>query len=248
MNFDFSNKTIIITGASRGIGKQLSYSFAKNNANIVLISRSSESLKNLENELLKETKSVLSIPMDVSNFNCFSNAIKLIEKEFNHIDILINNAGITKDNLMLRMSENDWDDVIDVNLKGCFNGIKAVSKNMIRNKKGKIINISSIIGLTGNTGQSNYAASKAGIIGLTKSIAKEFASRNITVNAIAPGYIETDMTDNLNDKNKMEFIQKIPLKKLGSTQDVSDLVLFLCSKHANYITGQTITIDGGLTI
>ena len=247
MKIDFTNKTVIITGASKGIGKEIAINFASKKANIILISRDIKSLKKLEISLKKTTKSVLSIACDVSNLSSFIDAVKIVEKKFQKIDILINNAGITKDNLILRLNENDWEDVINVNLKGCFNGIKSVSRNMIRNKSGKIINISSIIGLTGNIGQSNYAASKAGIIGLTKSIAKEFASRNINVNAIAPGYIETDMTEKLDVKNKNQFIKNIPLNRLGKPKDVANLVLYLASEYSDYITGQTITIDGGLT-
>ena len=248
MNIDFSNQTVIITGASRGIGKDIATHFAKKNAKTVIISRDSLTLNNVAQELSEFNDYIMPIALDVSNLNSFNDAVKSIEKKFNTIDILINNAGITRDNLILRLKEEDWDKVININLKGCFNGMKAVSKNMIKNKKGKIINISSIIGLTGNVGQSNYAASKAGIIGLTKSIAKELSSRNINVNAIAPGYIETEMTNNLNDKNKTKFTNQIPLNRLGKTKDISNLVLYLASEYANYITGQTITIDGGLTI
>ena len=248
MNIDFSNQTVIITGASRGIGKDIATHFAKKNAKTVIISRDSLTLNNVAQELSEFNDYIMPIALDVSNLNSFNDAVKSIEKKFKTIDILINNAGITRDNLILRLKEEDWDKVININLKGCFNGMKAVSKNMIKNKKGKIINISSIIGLTGNVGQSNYAASKAGIIGLTKSIAKELSSRNINVNAIAPGYIETEMTNNLNDKNKTKFTNQIPLNRLGKTKDISNLVLYLASEYANYITGQTITIDGGLTI
>ena len=247
MKIDFTNKTVIITGASKGIGKEIALNFASKKANIVLISRDIESLKKIEHHIKKITKSVISIACDVSDLDSFTDAIKTTEKIFPKIDILINNAGITKDNLILRLNEKDWEDVINVNLKGCFNGIKSVSRNMIKNKSGKIINISSIIGLTGNIGQSNYAASKAGIIGLTKSIAKEFGSRNINVNAIAPGYIETNMTKKLDETNKNKFINNIPLKRLGKPKDVANLVLYLSSEYSDYITGQTITIDGGLT-
>ena len=246
MNIDFSNQTVIITGASRGIGKDIATHFAKKNAKTVIISRDSLTLNNVAQELSEFNDYIMPIALDVSNLNSFNDAVKSIEKKFNTIDILINNAGITRDNLILRLKEEDWDKVININLKGCFNGMKAVSKNMIKNKKGKIINISSIIGLTGNVGQSNYAASKAGIIGLTKSLAKEVGSRNINVNAIAPGYIETDMTDSLNDQSKQDFLNSIPLKRFGKTEEVANLVCFLCSNLSNYITGQVINIDGGL--
>ena len=198
MKIDFSNQTVIVTGASRGIGKDIATHFAKNNANTVIISRDPLILNKVAKKLRKFNNSIMPIALDVSDLDSFHDAVKSIEKKYNTIDILVNNAGITKDNLILRLKEEDWDNVININLKGCFNGIKSVSKNMIKNRKGKIINMSSIIGLTGNIGQSNYAASKAGIIGLTKSIAKELSSRNINVNAIAPGYIETDMTNQLN--------------------------------------------------
>ena len=238
MKIDFSNQTVIVTGASRGIGKDIATHFAKNNANTVIISRDSLILNKVAKKLRKFNNSIMPIALDVSDLDSFNDAVKSIEKKYNTIDILVNNAGITKDNLILRLKEEDWDNVINVNLKGCFNGIKSVSKNMIKNRKGKIINMSSIIGLTGNIGQSNYAASKAGIIGLTK----------INVNAIAPGYIETDMTNQLNEDNKTKFIDQIPLNRLGKTKDISNLVLYLASEYSNYITGQIITIDGGLTI
>ena len=248
MNYKFNNKTVVITGASRGIGKDIAIHFANLNANIVLISRNIADLKNLGCQLKSKSNKIKSLQLDVSSLDDFMEATKSIEKKFGSIDVLINNAGITKDNLILRLKESDWDSVINVNLKGCFNGIKAVSKYMLKQKTGKIINISSIIGLSGNIGQANYAASKAGIIGLTKSAAKELGSRNIQVNAIAPGYIETEMTDQLKAETKTNFINKIPLNKFGKVSDVSNLVLFLASNNSNYITGQTITIDGGLTI
>ena len=248
MNYNFNNKTVVITGASRGIGKDIATHFANLNANIVIISRNITELIKLENQLKNKSNKIESLQLDVSCLDDFIEATKLIEKKFGSIDVLVNNAGITKDNLILRLKESDWDSVINVNLKGCFNGIKAVSKYMLKEKTGKIINISSIIGLTGNIGQANYAASKAGIIGLTKSAAKELGSRNIQVNAIAPGYIETEMTDQLKTETKTKFINKIPLNKFGLVSDISNLVLFLASNNSNYITGQTITIDGGLTI
>tara|TARA_Y100001980_G_C14544458_1_gene323607 strand:- start:1307 stop:2053 length:747 start_codon:yes stop_codon:yes gene_type:complete len=248
MKFNFKNKTIVITGASRGIGKDIAINFANLNANLVLISRNIMELTKLKKQLNNKSNTILPLQLDVSCLDDFIEATKIIEKKFGSIDILINNAGITKDNLILRLKESDWDSVINVNLKGCFNGLKAVTKYMMKQKSGKIINISSIVGLTGNIGQANYAASKAGIIGLTKSAAKELGSRNIQVNAIAPGYIETEMTDKLNEETKENFINKIPLNKFGEVSDISNLVLFLASNNSNYITGQTITIDGGLTI
>ena len=174
--------------------------------------------------------------------------VKKILDKYKRVDILINNAGINKDNLLLRMSEKDWDDVVNVNLKGLFNFTKAVTKPMLKAKNGRIINISSIIGITGNTGQANYAATKAGIIGFTKSIAKELASRGITVNAIAPGYIQTDMTARLDDTAQQELITQIPLGTLGTPEDIAYTCLFLASDKAHYITGQTIVVDGGMTI
>ncbi len=247
--YNLKNKCAIITGSSRGIGKEIAINLAKNGCNIYLISRSINDLKVVKNEILSNYNvKVTAISLDISDFEDVNKAFESIISKENSIDILINNAGITKDNLIMRMSSEDWKKVIDINLNGYFNCSKSIIKQMIKQKNGKIINISSIIGQKGNSGQSNYAASKAGIIGLTKSIAKELSSRNINVNAIAPGYIETEMTNNLNDKNKTKFTNQIPLNRLGKTKDISNLVLYLASEYANYITGQTITIDGGLTI
>ncbi len=245
--YNLKNKCAIITGSSRGIGKEIAINLAKNGCNIYLISRSIDDLEVVKNEILSNYNvKVNAISLDISNFEDVNKTFESIISKEGSIDILINNAGITKDNLIMRMSSEDWKKVIDINLNGYFNCSKSIIKQMIKQKNGKIINISSIIGQKGNSGQSNYAASKAGIIGLTKSLAKEVGSRNINVNAIAPGYIETDMTDSLNDQSKQDFLNSIPLKRFGKTEEVANLVCFLCSNLSNYITGQVINIDGGL--
>jgi len=245
--YNLKNKCAIITGSSRGIGKEIAINLAKNGCNIYLISRSIDDLEIVKNEILSNYNvKVNAISLDISSFEDVNKAFESIISKESSIDILINNAGITKDNLIMRMSSEDWKKVIDINLNGYFNCSKSIIKQMIKQKNGKIINISSIIGQKGNSGQSNYAASKAGIIGLTKSLAKEVGSRNINVNAIAPGYIETDMTDSLNGQSKQDFLNSIPLKRFGKTEEVANLVCFLCSNLSNYITGQVINIDGGL--
>ena len=244
--FKLSNKTAIVTGASKGIGKEIAINLAQHGSNLILISRSLDSLKKTE-KLINTTYNVNveCISLDISNFdNTKKTFSKIISN--NRIDILVNNAGITRDNIILRMSEENWDDVINTNLKGCFNCCKFIIKHMIKHKEGKIINISSIIGQRGNSGQINYAASKAGIIALTKSLAKEVGSRNINVNAIAPGYIQTDMTNTLNDNQKQKFLNNISLNRFGTCKEVANLVCFLASDFANYITGEVINIDGGL--
>ncbi len=246
MKFNFNNKTVVVTGASRGIGKTIAISFAQLGANVVLLSRSKIALNKVQKIIKKNGGSSISIPTDVSNFNNFQSSINIAIDKFKEINILINNACITKDNLLLRLKTDDWDTVMDINLKGCFNGIKSVAKHMIKQRYGKIINITSIVGITGNAGQSNYSASKAGIIGLTKSAAKELGSRKITVNAVAPGYIKTEMTSSLSDEVSQNFIDNIPLNRFGTPQNVADLVLFLASDNADYITGQVVTVDGGM--
>ena len=246
MNLNLKNKVVIITGASRGIGKSIAKGFFDNNCKVALISRNKKDLIDTKNVIGAKSNNIQLFPCDISNFSGVQNVIDKVIKYYGNIDILINNAGITKDNLILRMKEEDWDTVVDVNLKGCFNTVKAVVKQMIRNKKGSIINISSVIGLIGNAGQTNYAASKAGIFGLTKSLAKELGSRNITVNAIAPGYVETSMTEKLSTNIKNDLYKNIPLKRLGSAEDIANLVLFLSSEKASYITGQIMNVDGGM--
>jgi len=246
--YNLNNKVAIVTGASRGIGLEIANKLSQSGANIVLIGRNIDSLKLVEPKIQSNGVKVLSIALDVSDFDSFNNTIKKVHEKFGKIDILVNNAGVTKDNIIMRLKENDWDDVININLKGCFNGIKAVSRAMIKSKFGRIINITSVIGLIGNSGQSNYAASKAGIIGLTKSISKELGSRNITVNAIAPGYIQTEMTQSLNDELKKDLLESIPLQRFGKPEEIADLVCFLASEKASYITGQTLNVDGGMVM
>ena len=246
--FNLSNKIAIVTGASRGIGSAIAHNLSKAGAKVVLISRSIDALKSVESEIKSNGGEAISITADVSNLESFTNAISQVVETWGTVDILINNAGITKDNIILRLKEEDWDAVIDINLKGCFNGIKAVTRPMLKSRSGRIINITSVIGLIGNSGQSNYAASKAGILGLTKSIAKELGSRNITVNAIAPGYIQTEMTDNLDQTSKDNLMKSIPLQRLGKPEEIASLVCFLVSEEAAYITGQTLNVDGGMVM
>jgi len=245
---NLSNKTAIITGASRGIGKSIAMKLASCGANIILVSRNKGDLNIIEKEINTSGGKAHAIAGDISNMESFLNIINQTISKWEKIDILINNAGITRDNIIMRMKEDEWDNVINTNLKGCFNGIKAVSRHMIKNKYGKIINITSVIGQIGNVGQSNYAAAKAGIIGLTKSTAKELGSRNITINAIAPGYISTSMTKKLKDEIKKKLESSIPLGRLGKPEDVANLVCFLVSDEANYITGQTFNVDGGMVM
>ncbi|BCZ48269.1 3-ketoacyl-ACP reductase [Clostridium gelidum] len=240
-------KCAIITGASRGLGKAIALKFASLGANIVLNYRSSEKeALEVENEIKEMGVEVLSVKGDISKLQEVENLVSLAKERFGNIDIIVNNAGITKDTLILRMKEEDFDSVIDVNLKGVFNCLKAITPIMVKQKHGKIINMSSVVGLTGNAGQVNYAASKAGVIGMTKSLAREVGSRGITVNAVAPGFIETDMTHELNDKVKEEAKKNIPLKRFGNPEDVANVVAFLASESSDYITGQVIQVDGGM--
>lgn len=246
---NFEGKNVLVTGGSRGIGRAIALSFAKNGANIIINYTSNEEAAiNVKKEVEKFGKQCEIIKCDVSNYEDVLGMIDNIIKKFKKIDVLINNAGITKDNLLMRMKESDFKKVIDINLNGVFNITKAVSKFMIKEKFGKIINITSVVGIIGNAGQSNYCASKAGIIGFTKSIAKELASRNINVNAIAPGFIETDMTEILNEKLKEKMIEQIPQKTVGKVENIADTALFLASDLSNYITGQVINVDGGMVM
>jgi 3-oxoacyl-[acyl-carrier protein] reductase len=243
---DLNGKVVFVTGASKGIGRAISEVFATNGATVVCASRTVADLEIVVHNIKENGGTAIVQQLDVSNMKDFQNSVKKVTNELGSIDVLVNNAGITKDKLILRMSEDDWDLVQDVNLKGCFNGIKAVTPVMMKARKGRIINITSVVGLTGNAGQANYAASKAGIIGLTKSAAKELASRNISVNAIAPGYIETEMTEGLSESVRSDLLSQIPMGTIGKSEDVAHAALFLASDEAGYITGQVISVNGGL--
>ena len=242
------DQTVIVTGSARGIGKEIASAFANEGATVIISDINAEAASATAEELVKAGHTSSSFACDVTDMNSVSEMVNKILDKYNRIDILVNNAGITKDNLLLRMSEQEWDAVISTNLKGVFTCTKVIIKSMMKARKGKIINIASIIGITGNAGQSNYAASKAGIIGFTKSIAKEFASRGITANAVAPGFIKTEMTEKLSDKAREEIFKNIPLNKLGTPEDVAGVCLFLASPDADYITGQTIVVDGGMAM
>ena len=240
-------KCAVVTGASRGIGKAIALKLAGLGANVVLNYRSSEKdALEVENEIKNMGVDVISVKADISKLNEVENLINTAKEKFGCIDIMVNNAGITKDNLILRMKEEEFDSVIDVNLKGVFNCLKSITPVMVRQKHGKIINISSVVGISGNAGQVNYAASKAGIIGMTKSLAKEIGSRGVNVNAVAPGFIDTEMTQCLGDKVKEEAKKNIPLKRFGQADDVADVVAFLAGSESDYITGQVIHVDGGM--
>ncbi len=241
-------KVALITGGARGIGQAIGMAFAKEGADIVVADVNMEIAQKTASEIEALGRKVLALDMDVTNYEKVEEGINKILDKFGKVDILVNNAGITKDNLLLRMSQAEWDAVINVNLKGTFNCIRAVCRPMVKQRSGRIISIASIIGLMGNPGQANYAASKAGIIALTKTVAKELASRNINANAVAPGFIQTEMTAKLPEELKKKMLEAIPLGKLGTPQDIAKVCLFLASEESSYITGQTITVDGGMVM
>jgi len=242
------DKVALVTGGARGIGQAIAMAFAREGADIVVADVNLEVAQKTASEIEALGRKALALEMDVTDYAKVEDGVNKILDKFGKVDILVNNAGITKDNLILRMSQGEWDAVINVNLKGTFNCIKAVSRPMIKQRSGKIVSIASIIGLMGNAGQANYAASKAGIIALTKTVAKELASRNINANAVAPGFIQTEMTAKLPEAVKAKMLEAIPLAKLGTPQDVANVCLFLASVESNYITGQVITVDGGMVM
>jgi 3-oxoacyl-[acyl-carrier protein] reductase len=244
---DLKDKVAIVTGAAQGIGEAIAMKLAESGAKIV-VSDINEASGNQVADNIKTKTDAIFVKADVSKSE---DAQKIIEKaleKFEKIDILVNNAGITRDNLLMRMSEEEWDSVIAVNLKGTYNCVRAATKTFMKQRSGKIINIASVVGEMGNISQVNYSASKAGVIGLTKTVAKELASRNINCNAVAPGFIETDMTKVLSDQVKEKLLSMVPLNKLGQTEDVANMVLFLASDNANYITGQVFNVDGGMVM
>ncbi len=242
-------KIAVITGASRGIGNSIAREFVSQGADVAFTFLSSvEKGKALEEELAASGRKVKGYQSDASDFEAAQQLIKDVLADFGRIDILINNAGVTRDNLLMRMDEQQWDDVLRINLKSVFNLTKAVTRPMLKERKGSIINITSVVGLMGNAGQANYAASKSGILGFTKSIAKELGSRNVRCNAIAPGFIETEMTDELDEDQLKAWLSNIPLKRAGKGKDIADACIFLASDMSSYVTGQTISVDGGMVM
>jgi 3-oxoacyl-[acyl-carrier protein] reductase len=246
---DFQDQVVVLSGAGRGIGLEMARAFAAEGAKVAVISRTEGSCGAAVNAINKDfPEACRAYPVDVADASAVEEMAKTIVADFGKVDILVNNAGITRDGLLMRMKEEDWDAVLDTNLKGAFLMTKAFQRPLMKSPHGRIINISSVIGLMGNPGQANYAASKAGLIGFTKSMARELAGKKVTCNAIAPGFIETDMTDALDEKVKENILTKIPLKELGKVEDVTALALFIASPQARYITGQVIATDGGMTM
>ena len=244
-----TGKVALVTGAGRGIGRQIALTLAKNGAAVIVnYNGSKESAEAVAAEITAAGGTAEAIQCNVADFAASEVFVKQVLEKYQKVDILVNNAGVTRDNLIMRMTEEDYDMVLDTNLKGAFHMIKHLSRSFIKQRSGKIINISSVSGVLGNAGQSHYSASKAGLIGLTKSIAREFASRGINVNAVAPGFIDTDMTKNMTEDAKRALNGMIPMGKIGNASDVADLVLFLAGEHSNYITGQVICVDGGMCI
>ena len=238
----------VVTGAGRGLGKAIALRFAAEGADVVCLSRSSENAESAAAAVRESGRQAWAIAADVGDSDSVNQAVKQILSEAGKVDVLVNNAGVTRDGLLMRMSEQDWDLVLDTNLKGAFLLTKAFTRPMMKQRKGRIINISSVIGLIGNAGQVNYAASKAGLIGMTKSVARELASRNITTNVIAPGFIRSDMTSKLKEEQQEAILAGIPLGKMGEPEDIAQAALFLAGPGARYITGQVLTVDGGMVM
>ena len=242
---DFTNKTVIITGSARGIGRTIAEKFAALNANVVICDLDEAQVQAVAAEIGGNT---VGIKANVTNSENLENLFKQTQEKFGSVDVLVNNAGITRDTLMIRMAEKDWNMVLDINLKGAFLATKIAAKIMMKQRSGRIVNISSVVGLMGNAGQTNYSASKAGLIGFTKSAAKELGARGITVNAVAPGYIQTEMTEKLSEDAKEAFLKNIFIKRPGLPEDVASVVMFFASDEASYVTGQVLAVDGGLTM
>ena len=241
-------KIALVTGGSRGIGSAICKGLSTNHKVIIGYSNSKEEAKKLEESINSNGGNAMSVKVDVSDKNSINSAFEEIEESYGIVEVLVNNAGITKDNILPRMKDSEWDDVIQTNLTGSYLTTQRAIKNMMKNKWGRIIFISSVVGISGNQGQANYAASKAGLIGLAKSVSKEMGARNITSNVIAPGYIETDMTSFLSEENKENIIEQLSIKRIGKPEDISNVVSFLSSEESEYITGQVISVDGGLTV
>ncbi|MCD8038105.1 MAG: 3-oxoacyl-[acyl-carrier-protein] reductase [Lachnospiraceae bacterium] len=244
-----TGKTALVTGAGRGIGREIALTLAANGAAVIVnYNGSKASADEVVREIIKNGGQAEAMQCNVADFAASGEFVKAVLEKYKKVDILVNNAGVTRDNLIMRMSEEDYDAVLDTNLKGAFNMIRHLSRSFIKQRSGKIINIASVSGVLGNAGQANYSASKAGLIGLTKSVAREFASRGINVNAVAPGFIDTDMTRNMTEDAKKELSAMIPMGRMGSTKDIADMALFLASDRSNYITGQVLCVDGGMAI
>ena len=249
MNVNLNDRVAVVTGASRGIGKAIAIELAACEARVVVnYNRNSEAAEEVVKAIQSSGGEALAVRGDVSVPEMAQGLIGAALSSFGRVDILVNNAGITRDTLLMRMSEEDWDAVLDTNLKGAFNCIKSVTKTMMKQRYGRVVNVTSVVGLAGNAGQTNYSSSKAGLIGLTKSVAKELGSRNITVNAVAPGFVETELTDTLSDEMKSATVSMTPLGRLGSPEDIAYAVAFLVSENASFITGQVLSVDGGLVM
>jgi 3-oxoacyl-[acyl-carrier protein] reductase len=248
MSLTYNNRVALVTGAGRGIGKSIAELLAKNGVTVICVSKSAESCGAVADAIIEAGGKAKAKAVDVANGAAVKQACEELLAEFPNIDILVNNAGITKDGLLFRMTEDDWNSVIATNLTSCFHFTKYIGRPMTQKRWGRIVNITSVVGLMGNGGQANYCAAKAGMIGFTKAIAKEFAARNVTSNAVAPGFIKTDMTAALPEEAGEKLLSVIPLKRLGESSDIANMVAYLCSEEAGYITGQVFTVDGGMVM